>query len=126
VVSISHPLLLCHPLLLRHPLPCQTLVSFHPTSNRRRAPSTTLNFERPRQPLRIGSRAPIVAAFEDVDGRPSTNAHGAYRSPSRYLSMKNRQDRRVVPAIMNVLEPTYVIPDSMPPAGEEGDRDEGS
>ncbi len=36
--------------------------------------------------------------------------------------MKNRQDSRVVPAMVNVRGLPYVIPDSMPPTGEESDE----
>src|SRR3712207_6060747 len=36
--------------------------------------------------------------------------------------MENRQDRRVVPAIVNVGGLPYVIPDSMPSTGEERDE----
>ena len=36
--------------------------------------------------------------------------------------MKNLEDRRVVPAMVNVRGLPYVIPYSMPPAGEESDE----
>jgi hypothetical protein len=43
-------------------------------------------------------------------------------TPKTAAGLKHRQDRRVVPAMVNVQRLPYVIPHSMPPTGEESDE----
>jgi hypothetical protein len=50
---------------------------------------------------------------------PQTGGSSCYY---RSAGMRNRKDRRVVPAVVNVRGLPYVIRDSMPPTGKESDE----
>ncbi len=65
--------------------------------------------------MRAVERTPSDEGYALIVLRGSTTLKTA-------AGMKNRQDRRVVPARVNVRGLPYVIPDSMPPTGEESDE----